>query len=356
MFADDYLTLRSVRLVGSEKWEPRGPGLCFVFIRGGAGMFAISSASHRFAQGDVLVLSVGSSGNIRTTSNSELVFSSFSVLAEHMFPLFSVSEISQLQNLMGNFKSVKFHAAGSPLAVDCHRLVGTTPPQFNLDHRAHLLRVVAVILGEEFKSLQRGRPGFVSMEEHLMQVFEKLSANDLLTLSTDALSAKFGCSRRHLSRLFHQHFGFSVAALRMELRMLRAISLLRDASAKVNHVAVQCGFNHLGLFNNCFKRRFGTSPGRWRALSLETPSANKSPAAKHSECPLQSNGMCPVFGASNLARPLGPSAVHLKNSTLGSARTRLTDLKELLAQPSPPPAPLPGSFNSVSSPRVNAFT
>ena len=44
----------------------------------------------------------GSSVHLRTTGNNELVFSTFTVLVEHMFPLFSVREISQLQNLMGN--------------------------------------------------------------------------------------------------------------------------------------------------------------------------------------------------------------------------------------------------------------
>jgi len=241
---------------------------------------------------------------------------------------------------------VKFHGAGSPSAVDCHRLLEIAPPQFNLDHRAHLLRVVAVILGEEFKSLQRSQPGFVSMEQHLMQVFEKLTANDLLTLSTDELSAKFGCSRRHLSRLFQQHFGFSVAALRMELRMLRAISLLRDAGAKVNSVAEQCGFNHLGLFNNCFKRRFGTSPGRWRRLSQATPAATAtSGTGKKSDC-LHENDIDPVLGASNPNRPFGPSAVHLKNSVLGAAADQTTTLGASLA----------GLLDSVSRPRLNTFT
>ena len=30
------------------------------------------------------------------------------------------------------------------------------------------------------------------------------------------------------------------------------------------HVAEKCGFNHLGLFNTCFKKRFGASPEPWR--------------------------------------------------------------------------------------------
>jgi hypothetical protein len=37
-------------------------------------------------------------------------------------------------------------------------------------------------------------------------------------------------------------------------------------------VADQCGFNHLGLFNTCFKKRFGTTPGQWRQRAAEKPS------------------------------------------------------------------------------------
>ena len=98
----------------------------------------------------------------------------------------------------------------------------------------------------------------------MLQVFERLSSQELLSSSVGQLAEKFSCSRRHLNRLFHQHFGFSVAALRMEMRLVKAVSLLRDPNIKVINVAEQCGFNHLGLFNTCFKRRFGQTPGQWR--------------------------------------------------------------------------------------------
>ena len=99
-----------------------------------------------------------------------------------------------------------------------------------------------------------------------MQVFEKLSADEILTLSVGQLAIKFNCSRRHLNRLFRQYFSFSVASLRMEMRLLKAASLLRDPATKIISVAEECLFNHLGLFNTCFKRRFGKTPGEWRKM------------------------------------------------------------------------------------------
>jgi AraC-like DNA-binding protein len=140
------------------------------------------------------------------------------------------------------------------------------------------------------------------MEDHMMQVFEELSANELLTLSVGNMAQKFSCSRRHLNRLFHQHFGCSVASLRMEMRLLKALSLLRDQGVKIIHVAEQCGFNHLGLFNACFKKRFGNTPSQWRKGALNGECPDSDVKAGPELCPMRESGMCPL--ASKLdARP-----------------------------------------------------
>jgi AraC-like DNA-binding protein len=55
-----------------------------------------------------------------------------------------------------------------------------------------------------------------------------------------------------------------VVALRTEMRLLKAVSLLRNPATKIIYVARESGFNHLGLFHHCFKKRFGSSPGQWR--------------------------------------------------------------------------------------------
>jgi len=167
---------------------------------------------------------------------------------EHLFPLFAIGEICMLQNTTGNFNGSKLYPASSSLAQECHRLVETAPPQGNVDHRSQMLRLAAAVLTVEFQNARSRQNGFVRMEDHMMQVFEELSTTELLTLSVGDMANKFSCSRRHLNRLFHQYFGCSVASLRMEMRLLKALALLRVPSAKIINVAEQCGFNHLGLF------------------------------------------------------------------------------------------------------------
>ena len=272
MLSEDHLILRLIRLQSPAEWKPKRAGLAFLFFKGGHGKHAVGSTLHRVGQGDVLVLSDGTAGKLSAPHGGEIVFWQYSLNLEHLFPLFAGNEISMLQNVVGGLNGSKLLPASTPVAVQCHRLIEEIPPQVNLDHRSQLLRVTAVILSEEFKTAQQHRPGFVRVEEHMVQVFEKLSSEELLSLSVGELASRFGCSRRHLNRLFHQYFGFSVAALRMEMRLLKALSLLRDPDAKIIRVAEQCGFNHLGLFNTCFKRRFGASPGLWRKTTAQTQS------------------------------------------------------------------------------------
>jgi len=287
-----YLSLRTVRLKPKDEWVNHDPGIAFIFPKGGAGNYVSATVTHRLGPGDVLVFKREAGDKFCVSSGDEMVFWQFSVAFEHLFPLFSTSEIPLLQNVTEAMRAPVIHHSSKSLAKECHRLLAEVSAQFDLHHRGQLLRVVGAILAEEFKRARGERVGFVRAEDHLMKVFEKLPVDDLLTLSVGELADRFGCSRRHLSRLFHQHFGFSVAALRMEMRLLKAVSLLRDPDAKIINIAQESGFNHLGLFNTCFKRRFGSSPGQWRKIAEPTPDPINT-AEERLSCPLRANGLCP---------------------------------------------------------------
>ena len=323
MLAQDYLTLRLVRLKGTEEWSHKREGLSILFPKTGLGTYTTNSAPQRVGTGDVVVLTGASNFRLSTLGGGDLVFWCFAVRLDHLYPLFASLEISLLESVAETFASPKLFAAALPLAKQCHRLVEDTPPQFNLDHRSQLLRVASVILTEEFKVAHERRAGALGVEAHLIQTFEQLTAEELLTISVGELATKFNCSRRHLNRLFHQYFGFSVAALRMEMRLLKAVSILRDASAKIINVAEQCGFNHLGLFNTCFKRRFGASPGQWRKLTLQGVNPAGNPADKsNSVCPLHSKGLCPLTSGDNgLQSPLTATTLL---QTAGKSQTKPT--------------------------------
>ena len=307
MFGQDYLTLRLIRVKAPEEWCQPQKGLSWVFPRGGAGSHVWGRESLALARGDVLVFDGVPGARLCAVNRGELVFATFSVCVEHLFPLFACHEIPLVQGIIADFKRPRFYPANSPPAVECHRLLADVPPQFNLDHRSQLLRIAAAILTFELNHAHGQPAGFGRTEDHMVQVFEKITSAELLGSSVEELAAKFSCSRRHLNRLFHQHFGLSLAAMRMEMRLLKAVSLLRDPGPKVINVAEECGFNHLGLFNTCFKRRFGHSPGQWRKLTAAARSPSGPAVGISPNCPLQINGLC-AWPAQSL-KPADPKSL-----------------------------------------------
>jgi len=299
MLGDEHFKLRLVRLQSSEPWMSQSRSedeFTFVFFKGGIGKYVSPNSMQRLVPGTLLAFTGHCPGKLYAEEKNECVFSIFSLLLEDLFPLFASTEISVLHNLKANFKSSKIYAASNPVAVESHRLLEIAQAKPGLQQRSQLLNTIAVILSDEFKNVHVQRSGRDWAEDHMIEVFEKLSSAELLNLSVDDLAARFSCSRRHLNRLFHQHFGLSITALRMEIRLLKAVSLLRNPREKVINVAEQCGFNHLGLFNTCFKRRYGTSPGQWYKLMVQADSGKAPKNQTKNGCPLQANGLCPWGG------------------------------------------------------------
>jgi AraC-like DNA-binding protein len=285
--------LRSVRLRPGRSWSEAGSGLRFVFVKVGIGECRSGEAAQPLRPGDILVVQAGNGSLILSQGEGDLEFSSFSVCLEHLFPLFFAEELFLVQDLVSAFKSPRCFSPSHPATAPWHKLVRDVPSEFNLEHRGQLLKIAAAILDEEFKKARPSSVQLVRSEDRMAAAFEQVSVQEILTSSVDDLAKRFRCSRRHLNRLFHHQFGLSVGALRMEMRLLKAVSLLRNANFKIIRVAEQCGFNHLGLFNTCFKRRFGMSPGQWRKKPAERSGGAAAPAAEDPACRLRINGLCP---------------------------------------------------------------
>jgi AraC-like DNA-binding protein len=269
---EDYLTLGQVRLIELGTWMSQSQGFSFVLIKNGRGHYLSGAGRKPLFPGDVLFTKSSQNGRI-SVSAEELRFWHFCLSPEHLLPLFDADEICLLQDATQNLRFPKLYPAASHLAIECHKLAAAAPLKGNVDHRSHVLRIAAAVLSTEFKSVRLERSPFAKTSEHFIQMFKQMSASELSCLCVGEIARKFGCSQRHLNRIFHQHFGHSVGTLKMEMRLLKASSLLRDPDMKIGAVAEQCGFRHQGLFCIRFKRRFGSTPGEWRRRAANEPAA-----------------------------------------------------------------------------------
>jgi CheY-like chemotaxis protein/AraC-like DNA-binding protein len=96
---------------------------------------------------------------------------------------------------------------------------------------------------------------------------------DMLGLRLPLLDVSF---RRQMGRTLTEH----IRAVRLD----RAVVMLATTGKSIKEVWVDSGYNHHSNFDRDFKRRFGASPSKCRALSLR-PMAQAHYQAQRSEAP-----------------------------------------------------------------------
>jgi transcriptional regulator GlxA family with amidase domain len=128
-----------------------------------------------------------------------------------------------------------------------------------------LLQVFIEVFGKELQGQGSRVEATSDAKERLREFINQTPASDLLHMNFSELVRITRCTRRHLSRIFHEVVGMSFRDKHTELRLVRARELLATTESKVVDVALESGFQSLSLFNLMFKRRFGMSPGKWRA-------------------------------------------------------------------------------------------
>jgi AraC-like DNA-binding protein len=79
-----------------------------------------------------------------------------------------------------------------------------------------------------------------------------------------AVARHVGLSGPHLSAVFKEATGESIAAYTRRRRLERARDLLRSAGMSVGEVAEQVGYASVGHFATAFRIAFGVSPGKYR--------------------------------------------------------------------------------------------
>lgn len=300
MLTPRHLHLKRVSLKSPSEWTHDGEALVFLFPEAGAGRYTSGRSVSPLRAGDVVVLGAGSQGKLRPVG-AEFVFQCFAARIEHLSPLFVPREMGLLRRVVQGFGPAKRYPGAGPLAGACRQLLGETPHPSGVQHRSHLLRIVAAILGREWQAVPVQPAGLARADERLIQTLGRLAPDDILDLSVEALSHKLGFGVRHLNRVFQRRFGFSVGALKMEMRLVKGLALLRDPRLPVINVANQCGFRCLGLFNTCFKRRFGASPSQCRKQLLLQEIEPDNALLDNRPWTILCNGLCP-WSANGRAR------------------------------------------------------
>lgn len=95
---------------------------------------------------------------------------------------------------------------------------------------------------------------------HLKRVIELMNAHLAQAPSTEMLAAEIGMSQRHFFRAFKQSTGKSPSVYMADLRLKRALDMVRFTNCTATEIALRCGFASPSHLAFAFKRIFGERP------------------------------------------------------------------------------------------------
>ncbi|HIT04147.1 MAG TPA: DNA-3-methyladenine glycosylase 2 family protein, partial [Candidatus Caccocola faecipullorum] len=90
--------------------------------------------------------------------------------------------------------------------------------------------------------------------------------------SLEAVAARFGCTARHLRRVFEAEYHVTPVRWRLTCRLLLAKSLLADTALPVVDIAAASGFGSLRRFNDAFKKYYKMNPSAMRRSAAKARS------------------------------------------------------------------------------------
>ena len=100
-----------------------------------------------------------------------------------------------------------------------------------------------------------------ALYEEAVEIIEQEYANDL---ELDAVARRLATSRRQLQRAFAEAGRTSFRTRLAEVRMQKALELLREGSMPVRDVATSVGYRQAAQFAKTFRRHHGRPPSSIR--------------------------------------------------------------------------------------------
>lgn len=111
--------------------------------------------------------------------------------------------------------------------------------------------------------LLRNPPAIAKKHRRLQPAIEYIEKHPVMDVDVDFYADLCGMSTSGFRRSFREYVGVSPIEYRNDLRLRYAKMLLTSGEHSVEDAAHQSGFNNLSFFYRLFRRKFGSTPGKF---------------------------------------------------------------------------------------------
>lgn len=172
--------------------------------------------------------------------------------------------------MAGKIPSVSFFtpaAACYEEVSDCFRQIdlfcATKPEGYQLAVKSFLFRFFFLLISNQHKTGETPAPQSKTLEK-LKTILKYVEEHYSEPITIEDMAALTFYSKSHFMKFFKMHMGSSFIEYLNDYRLTMAERMLRGSDDSVLEIAGKSGFDNLSYFNRMFKRKYGSSPGKWR--------------------------------------------------------------------------------------------
>lgn len=118
-----------------------------------------------------------------------------------------------------------------------------------------------------FETMERVMGNRYTDNSSFNEILEYVNANYEKPLGLEDCARQFYISPNYLSRMFKKYTGASFITYLNDLRIKRAVELLKDTDMSIKEIAEKVGYNNLNYFYKNFKAVTGITPKTFKGSS-----------------------------------------------------------------------------------------
>lgn len=242
-----------------------------IYIKKGSGMVFVDLTPHRVGEGDIVLIAPGQLHSIEQWEGASMEYENI------------IFHLGMLMSAGGDLCSEQFFTplihnrsclpvlipVGSPLyskaaccldAIDDFSGYGDALSALGIKGK---LFELFHLLFCHCRDGAAPRPVSQSLA-HMKVILKHVETHYQEKLTIREMARLCGFSGSHFMKFFRQQMGVSFVDYLNDYRLTMAARMLSASSDTVTTVAGACGFENLSYFNRLFKRKFGTTPTRYR--------------------------------------------------------------------------------------------
>ena len=122
------------------------------------------------------------------------------------------------------------------------------------------------------------------MDQYFLSKLERIVDENLNNeqFGVEMLAREVSLSRYQIHRKLHSLTGQSISRFIREVRLKRALLLLKEGNSSASDIAYQVGFGSATYFNKCFHEYYGSTPGEIRRIEPVASNNESSQQVDHS--------------------------------------------------------------------------